>query len=245
MQTGDPLDASSVAAAIAPVIDRLRMAVVRAIRPAQAEIAERTGVPEAVLGPIGNLRNLMPDRSAAVDDVLALFVYQPAERIRAALDGLRAAGMLEGGDDVRLGGPGQLVVSELFARTQTFLDEAWWEHADLIASLLPIAQRACAAVAETGGAATRVVAPPYEPPGASPALLLAETLSPLRFHRHDAHTWAWQAEGLTAEQIQQLEPGPQRQRIEAETNRRAAAPYAVLTGAERFRLCTGLGALPN
>jgi hypothetical protein len=72
-----------------------------------------------------------------------------------------------------------------------------------------------------------------------------EALTPLRFHRSDAHAAAWRAEGLTADEIRDLGPGPQRERIEAETNRRAAAPYAVLSAEERFILLSGLGALPN
>lgn len=247
MSEREPLEPERIAAAIAPVIDRLRLAVVMAIRPTQAVIAERLGVPNPVLGPLGMLRNTMPDRAFATGDVLELFPYQPAEQVRAGIEGLLEAELLEatGSDQIRLAETGRAVILELFEHIQRFVDERWADRADLVGELLPLATRACAAVTETGAGAVRLVAPPYHPPNASPSLLLVETLSPLRFHRSDAHVAAWRAAGLTAEQMQQLETGPLRQQIEAETNRRAAPPYAVLTADERLTLLSGLGALPN
>jgi hypothetical protein len=189
----------------------------------------------------------MPDRCFAVADVFEVFPYQPSAQVRAGIDGLVAADLLEavGTDQLRLADAGRIVIGELFARIQGFVDVLWSNYGELVTSLLPLAARACAAVTETGGGGVRVVAPAYEPPDASPALILVEALSPLRFHRSDAHVAAWRAAGLTAEQVQQLEPGPLRQQIEAETNRRAAPPYAVLSEAERLTLLSGLGALPN
>ncbi|MGN6474255.1 MAG: hypothetical protein ACTHK4_11495 [Mycobacteriales bacterium] len=247
MHTGESLEPVRVAAAIAPIIDRLRMAVVRAIRPMETELAERLGLPEGVLGPLGMLRNTMPDRVVSLDDLLEVFVYQPSDTVLSAVGRLTTANLLEsvGDGEIRLTKASHPLVHEVMGRMQSFLDELWSDRGPLVDALLPLAQRACAAVGDTGGRATQVMAPPYDPPNASPALLLAEALTPLRFHRHDAHAQAWRSEGLTAEQIQQLAPGPQRQLIEDETNRLAATPYAVLTADERFTLVTGLGALPN
>jgi hypothetical protein len=76
-------------------------------------------------------------------------------------------------------------------------------------------------------------------------VVLAERLTPLRFHRFDAHVAAWRAAGLTVEQVVALGPGPERTAIEEATNLAAARPYEVLTPAERFDLCAGLGALPG
>ena len=42
-----------------------------------------------------------------------------------------------------------------------------------------------------------------------------------------------------------MEPGPRRDRIEVDTNRRAAAPWAALAADERLDLLAGLGALPG
>jgi hypothetical protein len=213
----------------------------------EGQLAERLDVPAPLLRMLGMLRNTTPDRVVRVDDVLEVFLYQPAEQTRSTIDGLLRAGLAEavGDDELRLAKSSLVLIPEVFARMQSFLDELWTGQTELVDRLLPIAQRACAAVTETGGAATRVMAPPSQLPGASAALVLAESLTPLRFHRFDAHAAAWRAEGLTVAQVQQLGPGEQRERIEAETNRRAAAPYAVLSESERFALVTGLGALPN
>jgi hypothetical protein len=247
MNTGEPLEAERIAAATAPIIDRIRMAVVRAVGAVEADVADRLEIPAPLLRLLGMLRNTAPDRVVAIDDVLEVFLYQPPAQIKATIEALVRVGLAESVGDrtLRLTSAAQPVMQEVFGSMQTFVDELWSAQADLVTRLLPIAERVCAAVSLSGGAATRVMAPRQALPGASAALLLAESLTPLRFHRFDAHAAAWRAEGLTVEQMQQLEPGPQRQRIEDETNRRVAPPYAVLTPDERFTFVTGLGALPN
>ncbi|KKK06807.1 hypothetical protein [Micromonospora sp. HK10] len=97
----------------------------------------------------------------------------------------------------------------------------------------------------TGGPVFRAMSPPYEPEGASPAVLLTTRLGSLRHHRADAHRAAWRAAGLTADGIRALPDGPERAAIEAETDRRDAPAYAVLTEAERWELLANLGALPG
>jgi antitoxin (DNA-binding transcriptional repressor) of toxin-antitoxin stability system len=192
------------------------------------------------------LRNSVGGRIVAVDDVLGLFLYSDGELIRSTLDELVTAGVLESarGHAVAVTDKGREIVHLVFGMTQEFLDQLWTGHTELVARLLPLADRACAAVSATGGAAVRVVTPVYNPPDASPALKLAERLTPLRFHRFDAHAEAWRAEGLTVEEIQALDPGPLLDKIEAETNRWAAAPYCVLEPDERAELLHGLSALP-
>jgi hypothetical protein len=236
----------SIAAAIAPVIDRLRLAVVDAMRPLMPTIVERTGVPTPALQTLSMLRNAMPDRVVATDDVLEVFAYQPADQVRASLETLTDLGLAELASpaSVRLAAAGRGIVNELFERSDAFLADKWAGQAVLVSDLLPLARRACVAAMETGGGALRVVAPPYEVPGASPALLLAELLTPLRFHRFDAHLAAWRAAGLTAAQVQELGPGGLRDQIEQATNIRAAAPYSALDADERTTLLDGLSALP-
>jgi hypothetical protein len=50
---------------------------------------------------------------------------------------------------------------------------------------------------------------------------------------------------LTAAEIQALGPGPQREAIEAETNRLDAPVYEALDAEERLVLLGSLGALPD
>ncbi|GAB3437175.1 hypothetical protein [Flindersiella endophytica] len=103
---------------------------------------------------------------------------------------------------------------------------------------------AAARVAETGGGGVFVaLGLPYERAGDPPGLVLFNRLAVLRYHRADAHAAAWAAEGLTAQEMQALHSGELRERIEAETNRLAAQPYAALTEAERQAFLAGLAAL--
>lgn len=95
------------------------------------------------------------------------------------------------------------------------------------------------------GAAFGAVAPPYEPDGTPPGVLLLNRLAALRHHRADAHAAAWLAAGHTARSIRELAPGPERLAIEQETDRRAAGPYAVLSPEERLCLLADLAALPG
>ena len=95
---------------------------------------------------------------------------------------------------------------------------------------------------EAGGAFA-AMAPPYEPVGTPAGVLLFNRLAALRYHRADAHAAAWRAAGLTAGEIVVLGPGPLRDRIERETNRRAAEPYGAITEEERALFHDGLLAL--
>jgi len=121
----------------------------------------------------------------------------------------------------------------------------WSGNRATAAGLSELAGRLVVAAVASGGDAYAAVAPPYEPPGAGPELLLHHRLAVLRYHRADAHASAWQAAGHTVDTIRGLADGPQRERIEAETNRRAGQPYAALSAAERSRLVSGLTDLPG
>ncbi|KUL30748.1 hypothetical protein [Actinoplanes awajinensis] len=109
--------------------------------------------------------------------------------------------------------------------------------ADLVGRLLAAGQA-------TGGPAFRALAPVHEPPDASPAVRLTTRLGALRHHRADAHRAAWQAAGLTVDQVRALPAGPERQALEDETNRRDEPIYQALDQHERLELLAGLGALP-
>ncbi|WP_253866639.1 hypothetical protein [Micromonospora sp. WMMA2032] len=115
----------------------------------------------------------------------------------------------------------------------------------VVPRLAELVGRVLAHAQATGGPAFRAMSPPYEPEGASPALLLVTRLGSLRHHRADAHRAAWRAAGLTADGIRALPDGPERAAIEADTDRRDEPAYAVLTEAERWELLAGLAALPN
>jgi hypothetical protein len=168
-------------------------------------------------------------------------------------DAEEAAGLVERVDGYwHLTGPGREVAVEagrIFAETA----ERLWSYRpspslpglDAVAAVLPLLGRLLEAGQATGGPVFRALTPVWEPEGASSSALLTSRLEALRHYRADAHRAAWTAAGLTVEQIQALGPGPEREAIEAETNRLDAPIYETLTTEERLVLLGGLGALPD
>jgi hypothetical protein len=143
---------------------------------------------------------------------------------------------------------------DLYALHGRVLGERWERHhAGAVERLNALLARLIAAAgagpaSRVPPAAWAVQAPPYEPAGTPPGVLLLNRLSTMRYHRADAHAAAWQAAGLTAAEIQAMPWGTswtmQRQKIEDDTNENAAPPYAVLTVHERLCLLADLAALP-
>jgi hypothetical protein len=246
-RVGEWEEPERVAAAVAPHIDRLRLVIARSMGARAGDVSEQTGIPAAALPLLSMLRNTMPDRAVEIDDVLEVFVYTPPGSVRESLEQLIDAAAIErvAGSRVRLAGVGRDVVIWMRAQIQDLLSGLWAGHDELVARTLPLVERAYEAAMADGGPTLRVVSPVVDPVDASPAVRLAERLTPLRFHRFEAHAGAWRSEGLTAEQAQALESGPLRDRIEAETNRLAAPPYAALDPRQRTMLQEGLAGLPS
>lgn len=236
-----------MAGLVAPVIDRLRNGVAGRVMVRGAELTSATGVPEEAVRTLAMLRNRMPDGAATRDDLVTVMRYLPVAKVDQGIDKALDAGVLTTHSDgvLRFTDRGRAMVADLHRLMADIVAGLWAGHEERVTALLDLTTRALDAATTTAGPAFAVMYPPYEPAGTPPSMVLAERLTPLRFHRFDAHVAAWQAAGLTVEQIRTLPPGAERQRIEEETNRRAAAPYAALDAAERLDLLGGLGALPN
>ncbi|WP_053174563.1 hypothetical protein [Nonomuraea sp. SBT364] len=213
-------DLPSFAAAIAPVIDAVHVNVhASARRP-----------PDGLLN---DLRYALPLRSVTRHDLATVYRYgDAAEREPAIRAHVREGTLAETDGVLRLTDLGLAAVHELYAAHAAAVARVWPDvsaPAALVGRVLDEARR------DPGGALA-VMAPPYEPEGTPPGVLLFNRLAALRYHRADCHAAAWQAEGLSAAEIVALRPGPLRDRVEAATNRRAARPYALLTDEERATL---------
>ena len=239
------VETQQVAALIAPVVDRLRNAVSRAVMARAGELTQAYGVGDGGAIIMAMLRNALPNRAVTRGQLGAVLMYMPPAQVDAGVAEAIAAGLL--GDDGSLAATdrGRAFLEALYGMLSDAVAAMWAGHDAQVEALLPLTATVLAAASETGGPAFAVMAPPYEPTDAATSIRLAERLTPLRFHRFDAHVAAWQAEGLAVEEVQALGPGPVRDRIEEETNRRAAAPYAALDPPSRLELLGGLGALPN
>jgi hypothetical protein len=235
------------AALVTPQIERLTFAVIRAsIRRAGPRIVTY-GVPLDAVDIVGQLRTGLAVRPVSAAGLAAIYRYHDAHQVRRNLNTLAGAGIIEQADDgaIRATDTGQALLALMYESSAKTAAELWSTHRETVTDLNELAGRLVVVAAPSGGDAYAAVAPPYEPPGASPELLLHHRLAVLRYHRADAHAAAWQAAGHTVDTIRGLADGPERESIEAETNRRAGRPYATLNAADRSRLVSGLTGLPG
>ena len=219
--------------------------MVRAIKARRGELAAEFGIGEPAGTTMGMLRNALPCRTVTRAELYAVLRYVPPAQVDAGVAEAVAAGLLDEDAELRVTARGLDCLDRLYALGSGAVTELWSGHEARVDSLLLLTQRILDAAEKTGGPAFAVMFPPYEPAGTTPAMRLAERLTPVRFHRFDAHIAAWEAEGLTVDEVKSLGAGPRRDRIEDETNRVAGAPYAALDPTERVELLGGLGALPN
>ncbi|GAA3024257.1 hypothetical protein [Streptosporangium longisporum] len=241
-------DLPGYAASIGPLIDAVNLGVHIASRPSCRELTERSGLQADLLV---DLRFVLPVRPLTPAGVAAVYRYNPLRR--SEIDVHLVQGTLAE-DTAPTGAPAQggvlratpaarAFIASLYEVHATVLGGLWAAQADRLPELAAIAGRLLEAGAATGGAAFTQASPPYEPAGTPPGVLLFNRLAALRYHRADAHAGAWTRAGLTAAEIVSLPPGPVRDRIEADTNRRAARPYETLTTRDRQTFLLGLSAL--
>jgi hypothetical protein len=203
----------------------------------------------SAVGYLIDLRNpLAAGRALSAAELAAVYRYDSESdrlaTIAASVDG----GLLDRQPDgaVQASERGRRFLAELFDLHAGILGERW--DATFVDRLDPLLERLLAAASPTGGPAWAVQAPPYEPAGATPAVVLLNRLSTMRYHRADAHAASWQAAGWTAAEASAMPWGvawnDARAAIERDTNVRAAPPYEALNANERLTLVASLAALP-
>lgn len=235
------------AALIAPVLDRAAIGVHLA-RPREAivEIRERHGIER--LGFLLEFRNpVLAGVNIPLSGLHAVVRYPEPGFVDEELDALVGGGLVTtDGDELVPTERAQAVVDDLVSVMDHVVNELWAWRSASFGPLRELVRAAIEGARDTGGAAFAVqTSAPIALPGRSDAFQLWNHLWPLRYHRADAHAAAWAADGLTAAEIAAMEPGERRDRIEADTNRRAAPPWAALTADQRLDLLAGLGALPG
>ncbi|TDD05543.1 hypothetical protein E1292_16845 [Nonomuraea deserti] len=228
-------DLSEYAATIAQIIDAAHVNLHAAALRSVTDLAESSGVTPGLLV---DLRFTLPLRPLTRPQLATLYRYGDAA-LPELDDHLREGTMTEDpGGRLRPTREGLAFIHRLYDLHAAAAERVWAGH-DLPA-LANLAGRVLDSAERVPGGALEVAAPPYEPEGTSPGVLLFNRIAALRHHRADAHATAWQAEGLTAAGIVALADGPLRAGIEAETNLRAAAPYRILSADERDTLRGGL-----
>jgi hypothetical protein len=261
------LSPEAFASLIAPAIDRvfrggMRVGWERGGR----ELLDRHGGSETV-GWLIEFRTALgwPGREVSPMGFATVTRYRDAGECGRSLAAAAERGALEltAAGRFRATERGHEFLRELYEHQATAKAEHWAGHEDRVEGLLePVGRvleaalapvldgtatngRTASTAAGTGGGAFVAMAPPYEPAGTCPGVLLLNRLGTLRYHRADAHAAAWTAAGLTAAGVAEMAPGPERDAIEAETNRRAAPPFAALSAPERLAFLADLAALPG
>jgi hypothetical protein len=230
----------------APAISRAFVSGMLAGRSAGRALVESYGGPS--VGYVIDLRNpLVAQRALSEAELAAVYRYIDEDTRRSTIEASVVGGLLEQEPNgaVRASQRGLRFLSELFDHHARILAERW--DAAVVGQLNPLLARLLDAAADTGGEAWNVQAPPFEPAGLEPSVVLLNRLSTMRYHRADAHAAAWQTAGWNAEQIAAMPWGTawtdERFAIEADTNVRAAAPYGALTAEQRLTLLASLAAL--
>jgi hypothetical protein len=241
------LSPARFAAFVAPVISRVFVAGMESGRAhGGRELVGRYGGAAAV----GNLIEFgtslaWPGRVVSPTEAAGVIRYRDPEDFRRSIDEHVGHGTLEWTEDggFRATETGLTFLADLFDLHARSTGELWRLSKDMLARLTPVLETLVRAAAATGGDAFAAMAPVWEPRGAPAGLLVLNRVSALRYHRADAHAAAWTAAGLTAAQIVAMRRDRETDPIEAETNRRAAAPFRVLPAADRIVLLADLAAL--
>jgi hypothetical protein len=244
-----PLAPHRLSALVAPAIDRVFIAGMRAARDGGTPaLGQRYGGPAAT-GFLIDFRTRLaaPDGVVSGAGFTAVTRYGDPNDCQRTLDKQVAHGMIYRLDDGGFGATprGRAFLADVYELHARVTEELWGGQPERMARLIDRLGRMLAAAATETGDAFHAVGPPYEPDGTPPGVLLLNRLGTLRYHRADAHAAAWTAAGHTARGIVSLAPGPERLAIELETDRRAAGPYAVLTPSERLALLADLAAMPG
>ncbi|MFC4149358.1 hypothetical protein ACFO0M_24175 [Micromonospora mangrovi] len=238
---------------IAPAVDRAFVAGMLAGRDGGgAELSSRYGGPAAT-ALLVEFRTRLAAPGGTVDGpgFAAVTRYRDPAACQRTLDRHVAHGMVHRLPDGGFAATerGIAFLAEIYQVHGEVTEELWAGHDDRVVRLVEALGRLLAyalVLAEPAGpGAFGTMAPPHEPEGTPPGVLLLNRLSTLRYHRADAHAAAWGAAGHTAASVAELPAGPELLAIELETDRRAAGPYVVLTAEERLTMLADLAALPG
>jgi hypothetical protein len=234
------LSPSQCAALAAPVVDHVFRQAMRAMRDRGGrDLTARYGGP-GVAGWLIDLRTRLAAPDGRIDPLGLEAVYRYGDP--AGIEAAVQAGLLAR-DALRATDRGHAFLTELRSLHSRVLSEHWSGPDERIDRLLDVFDRLLRAGLATAGRAFATMAPPYEPPGTPPAVRLLDALGTWRYHRADAHALAGRVAGYTPAAIVALPPGPERDAIEAETNRLNGRGYEILSPATRRELLADLGAL--
>lgn len=213
---------SGYAARVAPLLDgAFRAAMGDVAEHGGRELVRRFGGDPA--RPLIDFRTGLawPGRWITVRQADAVWRYRDRAACWAGIRVSAGAGFLDlGSEGFRAAQRGREFLTALYALHEEVLGPRW--PAATVARASDLLGRVLGEATRTGGDAFAAMAPPYED-GAGPATVLLNRIGTLRYHRLDAHVAAAEDE--------------------AQTDRLAAPPFAVLDPGERAALAADLAGL--
>lgn len=242
------LASQTFAALVAPALDRLFRGAMTTVRArGGSALVDRLG--REAIAPLLSFRLRLgwPDGEVSAAGLAAVNRYWDPQEWRPELELAvgHGTGELTADGGLRATARGRELIGEFIDHQASVVARLWAGQDERVRRLVDALTLLLEAAVPTGGDAFAVMVPPYEPPSAPAQLRLLHRLGALRFHRADAHAAAWGAAGLTPAGIAAMAPGPEREAIEAETNRRAAPPFEALDAAHRLTFLADLAALPG
>src|SRR5215475_13637322 len=150
---------------IAPVLERLTFAVVRMSVSRSASVAGPGAAPAGAMRMFARLRTALAARTVTADGVAAVYRYRDPDEVRADLDGLLAAGLIDVAGDgaIEATETGRAVLAGMYRAGAEVTGQLWSQHGSALAGLNDLAGRVVQAGLATGGDAYLTMAPPYEP----------------------------------------------------------------------------------
>jgi len=174
----------------------------------------------------------------------AILRYIPEDHVRAMATQLSAAGVLNVNDDgIGFSDEGRRSAQAVINVLPAALHELWNVDVDRLDALLSLAQPIAAVATADAMTSPKVVDAILRPTASTTSFELWHALAKIRRHRADAHAAAWSHAAHTADSIQRLGPGPERDAIEQHTNELNSPIWSAIDATDRTRLLAGLAGL--
>jgi len=129
---------------IAPVIERLTLAVVTRAMARGASTTAPTAVPPGAMRMFGQLRTALLARNVPPAGLAAIYRYRDVGDLRRDLGGLHAAGLIDTTDDgaIQATSSGRVVLTEMYKVSADTAGELWAGQEGSLAGLSTLAGRA-------------------------------------------------------------------------------------------------------
>ena len=234
--------AAHFARLVARPIDRVSIAGMSAVMPAQLEeLGVNFSVPASAAAMVVGF---LPPDGITTEELGAVLRYVPSEMVTGLTGQLSQAGLLtvtDGG--ARYTEEGQRCAQAIVDAQPQALADAWLMDVARLEHMRGLLASVAGAAVRSGRLSPLLYARPLQPTNANAAYDLWRSVTIARRFRADCHAQAWAEAGHTASTIAQLGQGSERQLIEDRTDELNAPIWSDLSELDQLDLLAGLGGL--